>query len=147
MYLYQYHVIKSSQPKIQLLNCKNLYITRFSKRNGKLVRKKNLSGNVQVIKIVFVDNKNLNKIIHLSANSLQKSRYSNEAKATFSTLAKVDITTNGICIFEKEMPTKSRIWKWLELKWQTFSHSQWHFFPLRQMGIYGNFLPYQILLV
>ena len=57
----------------------------------------------------IVDNKNLNKIIHLSANSLQKSRYSNEAKATFSTLAKVDITTNGICIFEKEMATKSRI--------------------------------------
>ena len=104
-----------------------------------MVRKKNLSGNVQVIKIVFVDNKNLNKIIHLSANSLQKSRYSNEAKATFSTLAKVDITSNGICIFEKEMPTKSRIWKWLELKWQTFSHSQWHFFPLCQMGIYGIF--------
>ena len=71
--------------------------------------KKNLSGNVQVIKIVFVDNKNLNKIIHLSANSLQKSRYSNEAEATFSTLAKVDTTTNGICICEKEMPTKSRI--------------------------------------
>lgn len=53
-----------------------------------------MSGKVQVIKIVFVDNKNLNKIIHLSANSLQKSRYSNEAEATFSTLAKVDITTN-----------------------------------------------------
>ena len=58
--------------------------------------KKNLSGNIQVIKIVFVDNKNLNKIIHLSANSLQKSRYSNEAEVTFSTLAKVDTTTNGI---------------------------------------------------
>ena len=98
-----YHVIKSSRPKIQLLNCKNLYSTRFSKRNGKLVRKKNLSGsNVQVIKIVFVDNKNLNKIIHLSANSLQKSRYSNQAEATFSTLAKVDMC-------EKEMPSKSRI--------------------------------------
>ena len=49
-----------------------------------------MSGKVQVIKIVFVDNKNLNKIIHLSANSLQKSRYSNEAEATFSTLAKVN---------------------------------------------------------
>ena len=71
--------------------------------------KKNLSGNVQVIKIVFVDNKNLNKIIHLSANSLQKSRYSNQAEDTFSTLAKVDITANGICIFEKEIPTKSRM--------------------------------------
>ena len=69
----------------------------------------NWSGNVQVIKIVFVDNKNLNKIIHLSANSLQKSRYSNEAEATFSTLAKVDKTTNGICKCDKEMPTKSRI--------------------------------------
>ena len=64
--------------------------------------KKNLFGNVQVIKIVFVDNKNLNKIIHLSANSLQKSRYSNQAEATFSTLAKVDMC-------EKEMPSKSRI--------------------------------------
>ena len=64
--------------------------------------KKNLSGNVQVIKIVFVDNKNLNKIIHLSANSLQKSRYSNQAEATFSNLAKVDMC-------EKEIPAKNRI--------------------------------------
>ena len=79
-----------------------------------------MSGNVQVIKIVFVDNKNLNKIIHLSANSLQKSRYSNEAEATFSTLAKVDVTTN----FKKYVRKKCQLnleyengWSW---KWQHF---------------------------
>ena len=30
---------------------------------------------------------------------------------------------------------------------RTFSYSQWHLFPLQKIRIYGNFLPYQILLV